>query len=102
MTDTELMQQLHLQKAQGKKLSAEDATKLQNWYAKLDREESVINQNNHQVDADSLKEKIKKTTDQIISTSNEISNLLKQNQQIRQENLQLRQKLESRLVEQTA
>lgn len=102
MTETEKMQRLHLQKAQGQKLSDEDNRRLQKWYETLDREESVINQNNREIEIDSLKEKVEKTTKQIIEVSKEVINLLEQNQQIRLENQQLRQKLESRLVEQIA
>ncbi|MDQ3634805.1 MAG: hypothetical protein M3405_09910 [Acidobacteriota bacterium] len=102
MTETEKIQQLHLLKAQGKEISAEDNLKLENWYKTLDREESAINQNNRNIDIDSLKEKVAKTTQQIVSVSSEITNLLTQNKQIRLENKRLRQKLESRLVEQIA
>jgi hypothetical protein len=101
MMETKKMQQLHLAKAQGKELSTEDNLKLENWYKTLDREESVINQNNRKVDVDLLKERIEKTTQQIVSVSSEITTLLAQNEQIRFENKQLRQKLETRLVEQT-
>lgn len=102
MTETEKMQQLHLAKAQGQELSAEDEAKLKSWYGMLDREESVINPNNRPVDTNSLKKKIERTTEQIVAVGNEVTNLLKQNEQIRLENQQLRQKLESRLVEQAA
>ncbi|MDQ3179882.1 MAG: hypothetical protein M3Q33_05115 [Acidobacteriota bacterium] len=102
MTETEKMQQLHLLAAQGAKLSAEDEAKLKSWYEKLDREESVINRNNRQIDTAQLRQKIEKTTKQIGSLSNEITVLLTQNEQIRLENMELRQQLESRLVEQTA
>lgn len=102
MTETEKMQQLHLAKAQGQELSAEDEAKLKSWYETLDREESVINSNNRPLDTNSLKKKIQRTTEQIVAVGNEVTNLLKQNEQIRLENQQLRQKLESRLVEQAA
>lgn len=102
MTETEKMQQLHLAKAQGQELSAEDEAKLKSWYETLDREEAVINPNNRPVDTNSLKKKIERTTEQIVAVGNEVTNLLKQNEQIRLENQQLRQKLESRLVEQAA
>lgn len=102
MTETEKMQQLHLLAAQGHKLSAEDETKLKNWYETLDREESVINRNNRKIDVSALKKKIDKTTKQITVVSNEVTAMLEHNEQIRLENKQLRQKLESRLVEQAA
>lgn len=102
MTETEKMQKLHLLAAQGQQLSAKDKAKLENWYEMLDREESLINRNKREVDTVLLNEKVEKTTEQITVVSNEIANLLKQNQQIRLENQQLRQKLQSRLVEQTA
>lgn len=102
MTETEKMQKLHLAKAQGQKLSAKDEASLKSWYETLDREESVINRNDRKIDVGALKKKIEKTTKQIVTVSNEVTALLKQNEQIRFENQQLRQKLESRLVEQTA
>ena len=102
MTKTEKMQQLHLAKVQGQDLSAEDEAKLKSWYETLDREESIINPNNRPLDTNSLKKKIERTTEQIVAVGNEVTNLLKQNEQIRLENQQLRQKLESRLVEQAA
>jgi hypothetical protein len=102
MTETEKMQQLHLKAAQGHKLSAKDAAKLKNWYETLDREESIINQNNRQIDVTAIKNKIEKTSQKIVVVTNEISTLLKQNEQIRLENQQLRQVLESSLLEQVA
>lgn len=102
MTETEKMQQLHLAKAQGQQLSAEDEAKLKNWYEMLDREESAINRNNRKIDVSALKKKIENTTERITVVSNEVTALLEQNEQIRLENRQLRQKLESRLVEQAA
>ena len=102
MTKTEKMQQLHLLAARGEKLSPEDEAKLKNWYEKLDREESVINQNNRPIDTARLRKKIEKTTKQIGSLSNEITTLLTQNEQIRSENQELRRQLESRLVEKAA
>ncbi len=60
MTETEKMQQLHLLTAQGHKISAEEEVKLQNWYKTLDREESVINQNNRKIEVNELKKKWQK------------------------------------------
>lgn len=102
MTETEKMQQLHLAKAQGHNLSAEDEMQLKSWYESLDREESVINRNNRIIDVAALKQKVERTTKQIENVSGEISVLLAQNEQIRQENQVLRRQLESRLVEQAA
>lgn len=102
MTETKKMQELHLLKATGKELSDEDDLKLKDWYKTLDLQESVINRNNREIDIDSLKEKIEKTTAQIVSVSNEVTDLFAENEQIRLENQRLRRKLESRLVEQTA
>lgn len=59
MTETEKMQQLHLAKAQGHQLSAEDDEKLKDWYEMLDREESVINRNNRKTDISALKRNMK-------------------------------------------
>ncbi len=100
MTETEKLQRLHLLAAQGEKLSPEDEAKLKNWYEKLDREELIINQNNRRIDTIQLRRKIEKTAKQIGNLSKEITTLLAQNEQIRLENQELRQKLESRLVEQ--
>ncbi len=102
MTETEKMQQLHLKSVQGQKLSAKDADKLKIWYKNLDHEESVINRNNRQIDVTTIRKKIEKTSQQIVVVSNEISMILKQNEQIRLENQQLRQSLESSLAEQAA
>lgn len=102
MSKTEKMQKLHLLAAQGHELSAEDEPSLKSWYETLDREESVINRNSRQVDVAALKKKVEKTTKQITRTSDEITALLRQNEQIRLENKDLRRQLESRLVEQAA
>ncbi len=102
MNETEKMQKLHLLAAQGHELSAEDEASLKSWYETLDREEAVINRNNRQVDVAALKKKVEKTTVQITRTSDEITALLRQNEQIRVENKDLRRQLESRLVEQAA
>ena len=101
MSETEKMQRLHLLAAQGHKLSDEDSLKLKKWYETLDLQESVINRSNRPIDLDSQREKIEKTTEKIIETGNLIAGLLRQNEQIRLENRQLRQKIKSRLAEQT-
>ena len=102
MTKTEKMQKLHILSTQGNSLSDEEKRQLNDWYAKLDDEESIINKNNRQIEVNSLKSEIEQTNKQIIKVSDEISDLLKQNEQIRLENQKIRQQIESRLAEQIA
>ncbi len=102
MTETEKMQQLHHRATIGEELSPDEQKDLQNWYDKLDREEEFINRNNRQVDLESIRMRVAKTSDEIEKKSNENAVLRKQNEQIRRENLRLKEILESRLVEQAA
>lgn len=102
MTKTEKMQKLHLAKAQGAILSAEDAAELQNWYDALDREEAVINRDNRPVEVAALERTIERTTARIQDLSGEIAAQLAFNEQIRQENQALRFQIEARLAKQAA
>lgn len=102
MTKTAQLQELHLRAAMGETLTKEEEAILSDWYELLDREEAVINSQNQTTNIESLRKKFDKATAQISVISDDVAQLLKQNEVLRQENIALRRQLESRLAEQAA
>src|SRR5215204_5012486 len=99
MSETEKMQRLHHRASLGEKLSESEREALENWYEELDREESIINRNNRQIDLEAMRERLEKTTAEVVDSSRKVAVLLRQNEKIRRENLELRRQIEARLTE---
>lgn len=102
MTKIERMQRLHHLAATGHALNAADAAALGDWYAALDADEAIINQQNHFIETKELREKVAATAAQITAVSQEVAQILAQNEVLRRENAVLRQELEVSLTKQAA
>lgn len=98
MTETQKSQQIHIQASLGEKLSESERWALEHWYEELDCEESIINQNNRQIDLESMRKQLEDTTAQVIGSSRKVVALLKQNEKIRRENTELRRQIEASLT----
>ena len=100
MTETERMQQLHHAAATGCALTVKEKAALESWYETLDRDEAIINRRIRPVKIEALREKVEKTTAQIVVVGEDIAASLKQNDLLRRENAALRRQLEARFTEQ--
>lgn len=100
MSETEKMQILHQRAVKGEVLTAEEQTKLQNWYETLDREEDLILNNSEPTpNIQELRRNLWEITDQTARVSREVKNLVSQNEKLRNENQALKKAIETRLLE---
>ncbi len=100
--ETKKLQELHILSAQGQKLTIEERKMLNDWYQKLDQEESLINRNYKPIKLSELNKKSDEREKQINILSKNIGSIIKQNEKIRQENHKLRREIEKRLMRQAA
>jgi hypothetical protein len=100
MNELKKMQNLHQRFVNGEELSFDEKEMLQNWYAALDVEETLIVQKPFA--SQSVQDQLGIATIQVAKISREVESLVAQNSILRQENQALRQSIEARLLEKVA
>lgn len=100
MNELKKMQNLHQRFVNGEELSFDEKEMLQNWYATLDVEETLIVQKPFA--SQGVQDQLGIATIQVAKISREVESLVAQNSILRQENQALRQSIEARLLEKVA
>ncbi len=98
MTIDEKGKALHDKASKGEKLSQEEQRLLEQWYAKMDQEESISLGMAKQTEfLNNLKAQIETALSQLVKLSNRIQQIALENDKLRNENEALRRQLAKRI-----
>jgi predicted nucleic acid-binding Zn-ribbon protein len=94
MSADNLVQQLHNKATRGEPLSAEEKAQLEQWYARLDREESeMLSGTSTLPEIATLQAQVEDAVAQLVTTAQSIQALTAENEAVRREIADLKQQL---------
>lgn len=98
MIDDELGKQLHVRATLGEPVTEEEKTLLETWYEKQDAEERALLEKNYEtLSIDELRKQVKEDWARIVALTQNIQELVSQNEAIKKENARLQELLAKRL-----
>lgn len=98
MIDDELGKQLHVKATLGEVLTEEEKALLEAWYEKQDAEErALLEKHSETLSLDELRKQAKEDWAQIVALTQNIQELVSQNETIKKENARLQEILAKRL-----